>query len=393
MRVAETEGTRDSAEAAALALLEYCRKESWSGYDPFDGLNSRLLSSLSLFRSRRIRLVVIQGMKRAPVNLRPLLLVPKEENPKGCALFCSSLLRLSNCGVVKEEALVVDRLKRLLELRSPRYQQYCWGYNFDWQNRGFFLPKFEPNIICTTFGGNALLDAYETYGESRFLDAAASAGEFVLHGLNSTKEEGGLCFSYTPLDRAQIHNANLLGAAFLARLSELVGRAQLRDVAEKALLFSLRRQNADGSWPYGEGSAQRWVDNFHTGYNLGALLRLGRVLGEDIVKGALSKGFEFYLNHFFTSEGLPKYYHDRLWPIDIHSVAQSIVTLCELSAFDERAPSLAAKVCQWALVNMRSEEGYFYYQKTRFYMNRIPYMRWSQAWMLHALSVFLGTMK
>ena len=29
---------------------------------------------------------------------------------------------------------------------------------------------------------------------------------------------------------------------------------------------------------------------------------------------------------------------------------------------------------------------YFYYQKTRWYTNRIDYMRWSQAWMFYALA-------
>jgi len=35
---------------------------------------------------------------------------------------------------------------------------------------------------------------------------------------------------------------------------------------------------------------------------------------------------------------------------------------------------------------MRSSEGYFYYQRHRFHTNRIPYMRWSQAWMMYALA-------
>ena len=39
--------------------------------------------------------------------------------------------------------------------------------------------------------------------------------------------------------------------------------------------------------------------------------------------------------------------------------------------------------------NMRDREGYFYYQVQPFYKNRISYMRWSQAWMLLALSTLL----
>ncbi len=163
-----------SVEKATLSLLEYCKRENWAGFDPYDGLNSRVLSALRLTRNRILRLIITQGMKRSPVNLRHLLFVPEEESPKACALFCSSLLRLSKLGILRDDSIVAARLERLIELRSSGYRDFCWGYNFDWQGRGFFLPKFEPNIICTTFGGNALLDAYERYGESRFLDAASS---------------------------------------------------------------------------------------------------------------------------------------------------------------------------------------------------------------------------
>jgi hypothetical protein len=35
---------------------------------------------------------------------------------------------------------------------------------------------------------------------------------------------------------------------------------------------------------------------------------------------------------------------------------------------------------------MQTEQGYFYYQLKPLYPIDIPYMRWSQAWMLYALS-------
>jgi len=38
--------------------------------------------------------------------------------------------------------------------------------------------------------------------------------------------------------------------------------------------------------------------------------------------------------------------------------------------------------------NMQDETGYFYYRKGPFLINKIPYMRWSQAWAFHALTSF-----
>jgi len=251
------------------------------------------------------------------------------------------------------------------------------------------LPKFEPNIICTTFAGNALIDAYEKYANTEYLDMAFSAGQFLLQGLNITGNKDELCFSYTTHDRGQVHNANLLGAAYLARLYSLTAEKEFFDFALKAVRFSVARQNEDGSWPYGESETQRWVDNFHTGYNLVALKKFCQYTGNENFIDNIQRGFYYYRKNFFTADGLPKYYHNRIYPIDIHSIAYSIITLAELNTFDESAMDLAMLICKWGLENMQSEKGYFYYQQKRFFKNRISYMRWSQAWMLLSLSALL----
>ena len=60
-------------------LKEYCENEGFKGWDPYDGLNSKVFQALPFLKKSAIcRLVVIQGFKRCPVNLRWLALVPKE---------------------------------------------------------------------------------------------------------------------------------------------------------------------------------------------------------------------------------------------------------------------------------------------------------------------------
>ncbi len=51
---------------------------------------------------------------------------------------------------------------------------------------------------------------------------------------------------------------------------------------------------------------------------------------------------------------------------------------------------LADKVLNWTIANMQDKKGYFYYQKYRFYKIKIPYIRWSQAWMFYALTTYLN---
>ncbi len=384
---------QENIERAIGALLTYCIRQGWSGHDPYDALNSSIIQHLPFARSKVFRLAATQVLKRSPINFRGLLRVPKTENPKGCALTCTALVRLYSGGYLKEKTLVRERVDRLLDLRTKKHRFYCWGYSFDWQGRNRLIPKFEPNIICTTFAGNALLDAYEVFGDMKLVEAAISAGDFLVSGLNISSSDGGICFSYTPLDQIQVHNANLLGAAYLARLYAFSGDKKSLQLAEKAVHFSLERQKSNGSWLYGEEKSQNWIDNFHTGFNLVALWRISRILSDRRIQESLKRGLDYYIENFFLSNGVPKYFNNRIWPIDIHSVAQSLVTLCELSGLHENALTVARKVCSWALERMRNEKGYFYYQIGRYYRNRIEYMRWSQAWMLYALSVMLMQMK
>jgi hypothetical protein len=149
-------------------------------------------------------------------------------------------------------------------------------------------------------------------------------------------------------------------------------------------------QHPDGSWSYGEAPSQRWIDNFHTGYNLCALRSIGRDGATREFDRAIEHGFAFYRRHFFRADGAVRYFHDRTYPIDIHAVAQSIITLLVLEDLAPDNRDQARAVFRWASVRMRDDAGYFYYRVLRTGTIRTSYMRWSQAWMLLAMSTLLS---
>ena len=199
------------------------------------------------------------------------------------------------------------------------------------------MPADAPNVVCTTFVAEALLDAYAWRQDRACLDMALSAGEYIVNDLywNDGRRVG---FSYpVPGLRGETHNANLLAAALLCRLYKLTGREEFLDPARRVARQAVGRQQADGSWFYGEAASQRWIDNFHTGYNLGALRSIGLSLGTSEFEESVRRGFDFYRTHFFREDAAPKYFHDRVYPIDIHCVAQSMLTLLEFQDLDARA--------------------------------------------------------
>ena len=379
----------NEVQAIILKLLAYCRANDWAGYDPYDALNSRLFGALPFLDSRFPRLVLTQALKRSPVNFRRLLLIPKAENPKAIGLFLSALLKLSALDLPDHENLISLMVDRLIALRSPGVSCWCWGYSFPWQGRTTVVPKGEANLVCTTFAANALLDYYEQRQASQCLNMAISAAEYILNELY-WDDGSSAGFSYpAPSNRVQVHNANFLAAGLLCRVYKHTGDEKFLAPALRAARYSASKQHGNGSWDYGEAPSQRWIDNFHTGYNLCALRSICRDADTSEFEPCIRRGFDFYQRHFFRADSAPRYFHNRTYPIDIHCVAQSIITLLTFRDLDPRNAELADSVFRWAMNHMWDDRGFFYYRVLRCCTIRTSYMRWSQAWMLLAVSTLL----
>jgi hypothetical protein len=382
---AEEPKSLNMLEASALTVLRrWVEARDFAGYDPYDALSSSILRILSL-GSKWGRVAVIQGMKRCPVNLRRLLLVRPGHNPKALGLFLEGYVRLCRNNLDDCARGRITHLMELLESqRSSRCSGNGWGYNFDWQSRVFFVPRGTPSIICSSFIGHALLDVWETLHEQRALDLAVPIAQFFLRDLNRTPDGETFCFSYTPVDTYAVHNANLLGASLLMRLYNVTQDFVLREAALAALAYSMKYQREDGSWFYSERPGSRWIDSFHTGFNLESIRRFLNLGQASEHLEAYSAGVEFYARKFFLPDGTPKYFHDRLFPIDIHSAAEAITFFSGEVAYTE----LAERVLAWALCNMYDGSGQFWFQKHKRFTIRVPYMRWSQAWMFRALAAY-----
>jgi hypothetical protein len=381
---------RSEPERALNSLLGWCRARDFAGHDPFDGLNSRLFQATPLKSSRAARLIWTQLFKRSPVNLRALAQVPAGKNPKGLALFAlGALAQFRSEPSVEREEEARALMRELLAVRLEGLSGAAWGYNFDWQGRAFFAPKGTPTIVPTAFAARALVEAAVAFDDESYLRTARSACEFILRDLRRTEETGDeVCWSYSPLDRTRVFNASLLAAETLSVVGALTGEEELSGWAMKGARYVVRRQRADGSWAYGAEGFQSWADNFHTAFVLTSLSRImarSNVAREEFAV-ALKRGYEFWRETFFLADGWPKYYHDRLYPADAHSAGAGIIALLEMRDQDARALDWANTVAHWTIKNLRDPRGFFHYQRRRFYKVRIPYMRWSQAWMMYALA-------
>ena len=379
-------------QTAHRELWQWCRVQGLSGYDPFDGLNSRFFQALPTRHSRAARLAWTQLHKRSPINFRSLVGIPRERNAKAIALFALAALADFRRNPTRENEIEArELLDDLIWMGLKGYKGACWGYNFDWQSRSFFVPRGTPTIVPTAFAARALCEAAEVLSRDDYLPVARTICDFILNDLNRSEEAGDeLCFSYSPLDRTRVFNVSLMAGEVLARVGNLLGEASLIDLAERATLYVVRRQQQDGAWQYGADSNQLWSDNFHTAYILTSLARImesgSPPAAEPGFDNALRRGYDFWTERFFLRDGWPKYFPARLYPADIHSTASAIQALVELRGRIPATLVLARQIAGWAMESLRDPTGFFYYQRRRFYKVRIPYMRWSQAWMTYALA-------
>jgi len=386
-------------EQSVQKLISYCERDNFKGWDPYDGLNSRVFKLTPFKHSRTARLIWIQLFKKLPLNLRKLFLIKKEYNPKGLALMIEGYCNLYQlCIIENKHADKSSHIKekiiflsdKLLEIKNKEFSGDCWGYNFDWQARKlFFFPKHTPTIVPTAFCVSALINSYKITNNKKYLKSAISANNFVKKDLLRTKNEFGLFMSYSHISgNNTVINASLMSAKILLLNYQFTKNKNDLLLAKEIISSACRSQNNDGSWPYGLLKVQSWIDSFHTGYNLEILSLYSNISKDESFKQNHKIGLKYYLDNFFDDKGRSKYYNDTLYPIDIHSPAQLPVTLYHSRKIKQHNKQLL-RVLNWTVKNMQNNEGSFDYQIYKFYRISIPYFRWSNAFMFYGLTFFM----
>ncbi|WP_052125071.1 hypothetical protein [Vibrio sinaloensis] len=370
----------------------------YAGYDPFDGLNSRLFDVFPFLKNTTFGLAWIQLFKRSHINFRPVLGVPQKRNPKGIGLFILGMIedyqRTSEVSFLLE---AVDLGNWLLTQQCDKseWQHACWGYHFDWKARAFYVPKGKPNVITTIYVAQALyklskeIQSSQPEQAKRFLDQALDAANFIVKTLYTEADDRAF-FAYIPGETTFVHNASLWAAAWVAVVSQETCNQEYRDLAIRVAKQSVSEQSDDGSWVYGSRHHHQFIDGFHTGYNLEALHIIRQALSTDEFDQSIDKGLQYYRENLIDSDGTAKYYNNNPYPLDPHSVSQAIITLLKLGDGSSDL-NLVKKVIERAFDTLYlPDEAQFVYQKSKSHTNKINYMRWTQAWMYYALSYYLN---
>lgn len=380
---------RSEIDQSYSKLDQYVRNEHFAGYDPYDTLNSSIP-----FRKwgKWPPILAIQIQKRNPFGSRKLLRIKKGVNPKGLGLFLHSysLAYQRNPDEGLRETMD-DLFRQIKDCRTKGYQEYCWGYNFDWASPVKYLKAYSPTIVASVFIAKGIYAYYEATGSEEAYSVLVSIGDFIQNHLATTEDETGICFSYSVEMRDCCYNATLLGTEHFARLYHISGNEIYRQLAQKSASFVIHRQKPDGSWNYSlnyETGVERKQIDFHQGYILDSL-HYYKTFGKDQspqLEQAIRKGLQFYKEQQFQPKGKSFWRLPKKWPVDIHNQTQGIITFSRLKEYSPEYLNFAQTIANWTIENMQHSDGHVYYKKYPTHMVKIPMMRWGQAWMHLALN-------
>ena len=364
-------------------IESFIRTEGYRGYDPYDGLESPLFRLPVLNRAQFPRWGFQQVLKRLPFQIRPLLGIRKGYNPVTLALCAQALTwrDMASGGDNARHAEVEHLVAELDRLRTPGFSGSCWGYDFPWQARYASFPAGHPTVVATGFITHALFTVWRHFGHERARELILDAASFVLRDLNRTRHDDMFCWSYSPTDHQEVLNATMKGARLLAQAVSLGGDPGWLDDARATIRYVVSRQSPNGSWPYSIGDTRSWADHFHTCYNLDCLHEYQELSGDRSFHEALDNGLTYYDAHFFTEDGIPKYYDKSTYPIDATCCGQALLTLTRFGRTGN-----AARTAGWILNHLALPGGGFKYQIHPHYENRLVYMRWSVAWIFAGLA-------
>ena len=375
-------------------MYNWVEKEKYYGWDIYDGLFSPNTNKIV---NPLFRLLVVQLNKYSPINFRTTIGIEKGIDLKGQALFAeaySKLYKISNNNhylnsLERATSNILDC--SLLDLHGS----HCWASHYypygSFENK---LSPTTPDIIGTCHAIIALLNSYLITGNQNEYTAAKDAVEFVMN--NYLVEVGGSSFfKYTNSETPAyiVLNASAQAIEAISFYCKVSGDRKYINECINVVKCIVESQNDDGSWNYSnffDGGCKRTQIDFHQGYIIDGLLSyLQNVEQNTEVECSINKAVDFYFKEQFRIDGSSFYRLPFQYPIDIHNQAQGIITFSKLIQLRNDFSVFSHKIMEWTIKNMQHKTGFFFYQKWPLVINKIPYMRWGQAWMMLALATYL----
>jgi hypothetical protein len=286
----------------------------------------------------------------------------------------------------------VHFLNILKQTRCAGYDDYCWGYPFDWVTIRGTIKEGTPLITTVPYVYEAFKQAYQLDGEDKWFQIMRSIAQ---HGLRDYKDietspTASTC-SYTPdpKDSLSVVNANAYRAFLLTSAALDFSDEQYRRVAERNLNFVLEAQNPDGSWYYANDGKRDFVDHFHTCFVLKALAKIEMLTGDARCTSAIEKGIGYYVKKLFDERGIPKPFSRAprliVYRRELYDFAECINLATLLRGRFPELDRVVSITVDHVLADWQKPDGSFRSRRLLLGWDNVPMHRWAQAQIFRSL--------
>lgn len=290
-------------------------------------------------------------------------------------------------------------LEVLIENRCLGFDNFCWGYPFDWVTRNGTIRAGTPLITTTPYVYEAFALVHEIDHEPRWLEIMRSIAEHAVYDIKDFPygSKGRTC-AYTPYDGSGgVANASAYRAFLLTKASVDFSETSYWELAEKNLNFVLETQRDDGSWPYAVDEVRDFVDHFHTCFVLKALAKIERLTGHDGCERAIQRGVDYYVKNLFDKDGLPKPFSRAprltVYRNELYDYAEclnlGVLLRGRFAELDHRVDHVMADL----LTRWQKPDGSFRSRRLFLGWDNVPMHRWAQSQIFRSLCFFLREAK
>jgi len=311
------------------------------------------------------------------------------------AMGFALLARIYGAGEYYRRA--IHFLEVLQQTRCRDYEEYCWGYPFDWETRTRTIIEGTPLITTVPYTYEAFSEVYAIDKDPKWLLVLRSIAEHAFKSYRDfeTAPNTATC-SYTPApdDPGGVINASAYRAFLLTKAAFVFSEQQYQEAASKNLNFVLASQNADGSWYYSTDGARDFVDHFHTCFVLKNLAKIEELTGCPRCRSSIERGVTYYGRCLFDSKGLPVPFSKAprltVYRRELYDYAECINLGVLLQGRFPELDRILPGVLTDLLERWQKPDGSFRSRELFLGWDNVPMHRWAQSQVFRSLSFLLS---
>ena len=290
----------------------------------------------------------------------------------------------------------VHFLEVLQQTRCRDYDEYCWGYPFDWVTRGGTIEEGTPLITTLPYAYEAFSAVHAIDADPKWLPimrSIAKHGFEAYRDLETATDAASCGYTPAPDDPCGVINASAYRAFLLTKAGIELGEPRYLAVANRNLNFVLASQNPDGSWYYSIDGVRDFVDHFHTCFVLKALAKIEQLTGCPRTRNAIQRGVDYYVGNLVDAQGLPLPFSKRprmtVYKRELYDYAECINLAVLLSGRFDKLDHVLASAVSDVLSRWQKTDGSFRARELLVRWDNVPMHRWAQSQMFRSLCFLL----